>query len=97
MQPTKETHRAPRERLSIPIRAVDRSLIDRAAKATGKTPTAFVRDAARAAAEEVLLEQTLILGSPEAYAAFLARLERPQILNERLRKTLRTPAPWEES
>ncbi|AOZ11214.1 DUF1778 domain-containing protein [Cupriavidus malaysiensis] len=97
MQPTKDTRRAPRERFSIPIRADDRSLIEQAAKATGKTPTAFVREAARAAAEEVLLEQTLIVGSPEAYAAFLARLERPPIPNERLRKTLRMPAPWEKS
>jgi uncharacterized protein (DUF1778 family) len=72
-------------------------LIDRAAKAHGKTRTDFILEAARLAAEETLLVQRLIVASPEAYAAFLARLDQASDANERLRKTLRTPAPWDEA
>lgn len=54
-------------------------------------------DAARSAAEEALLDQTLITASPDAYAAFLARLDMPPQPNARLRKTMQTPAPWEKA
>jgi uncharacterized protein (DUF1778 family) len=89
-------HRAIRETLNIRIKPEERSLIDRAAKVRGKNRTDFVLDAARAAAEEALLEQTIITASPQAYAAFLTRLDQPPQPNERLRKTLQTPAPWEK-
>jgi len=70
-------------------------LIDRAAKLSGKNRTDFMLDAARRAAEETLLDRTLFVVSPEAYAEFLARLDAPPQPNERLRKTMQTPAPWE--
>ncbi|TIU44113.1 MAG: DUF1778 domain-containing protein, partial [Mesorhizobium sp.] len=75
----------------------ERSLIDRAAKARGKNRTDFVLEAARMAAEEALLDQAIIAASPAAYAAFLARLDMPPDPNERLRKTMQTPAPWEKA
>lgn len=96
MSPAKGTPRPPRETLNIRIQAEERNLIDRAAKARGKTRTDFILEAARAAAEEALLDQALIVASPEAYAAFLARLEMPPQPNERLRKTMQTPAPWDK-
>lgn len=86
-----------RETLNIRIKPEERSLIDRAAKARGKNRTDFVLEAARAAAEEALLDQTIISASPDAYAAFLARLDMPPQPNERLRKTMQTPAPWEKT
>lgn len=49
----------------------------------GRNRTDFVLDAARSAAEEALLDQTLISVSPEAYARFLARLDMPPQPNER--------------
>ncbi|TAN10537.1 MAG: DUF1778 domain-containing protein [Rhizobiaceae bacterium] len=86
-----------RETLNIRIKPEERSLIDRAAKARGKNRTDFVLEAARIAAEEVLLDQAIITASPEAYAAFLVRLDRPPEPNERLRKTMQTPAPWDKA
>ncbi|MBB3105343.1 DUF1778 domain-containing protein [Azomonas macrocytogenes] len=86
---------AKRETLNIRIKPEERSLIDRAAKVRGKNRTDFVLEAARAAAEEALLDQTIITVSPEAYANFLSRLDMPAQPNERLRKTLQTPAPWD--
>jgi uncharacterized protein (DUF1778 family) len=86
-----------RETLNIRIKPEERSLIDRAAKARGKNRTDFVLEAARMAAEEALLDQAIIAASPEAYAAFLTRLDMPPEPNERLRKTMQTPAPWEKA
>ncbi|MGV6473272.1 type II toxin-antitoxin system TacA family antitoxin [Azotobacter vinelandii] len=87
---------ARRETLNIRIKPEERSLIDRAAQVKGKNRTDFILDAARTAAEEALLDRAFIAASPEAYAEFLARLDRPPQPNERLRKTLQTPAPWDE-
>jgi uncharacterized protein (DUF1778 family) len=89
--------RQTRKRLSLNLRikTEERGLIDRAAKTLGKNRTDFVLDAARRAAEDALLDRTVLTVSPKAYAEFLARLDAPPQPNERLRKTLRTVAPWE--
>jgi uncharacterized protein (DUF1778 family) len=94
--PTSNSAASKRETLNIRIKPEERTLIDLAAKARGKNRTDFVLEAARQAAEEVLLEQALITVAPEAYAAFLARLDMPPQPNERLRKTMQTPAPWDK-
>ena len=84
-----------RETLNIRIKPEERNLIDRAAKTRGKNRTDFILEAARLAAEDALLDQVIISESPEAYSEFLARLDMPPKPNERLRKTMQTPAPWE--
>lgn len=86
-----------RETLNIRIRAEERGLIDRAAQVRGKNRTDFILDAARRAAEETLLERAIMSVSPEAYADFLARLEAPPQPNERLRRTMQTPLPWDNN
>ena len=83
-----------RETLNIRIKPEERNLIDRAAKTRGKNRTDFILEAARLAAEDALLNQVIISVSPEAYSEFLARLDMPPKPNERLRKTMQTPAPW---
>jgi uncharacterized protein (DUF1778 family) len=93
--PTPNTTPSKRETLNIRIKPEERNLIDRAAKVRGKNRTEFVLEAARIAAEEALFNQTVILANPEAYTAFLVRLDMPPQPNERLRKTMRTTAPWE--
>jgi uncharacterized protein (DUF1778 family) len=84
----------PRETLNIRIRAEERNLIDRAARARGTNRTDFILDAARRAAENTLLDLALISVGPKAYAEFLARLDAPANPNDRLRRTMRTPVPW---
>lgn len=88
------THPA-REPLNIRIQPELRGLIDRAAELTGKTRTDFVLDASRKAAEEALLDRTLFAVGEQAYEEFLARLDEPPRPNDRLRRTMTTPAPWE--
>jgi uncharacterized protein (DUF1778 family) len=94
IQPTPESANK-RESLNIRIKPEERGLIDRAAKLRGKTRTDFILEAARPAAEQALLDQTPLVVSPEAFAAFLARLDQPPAPNECLRKTMRTPPPWD--
>jgi uncharacterized protein (DUF1778 family) len=85
-----------RDSLNLRIKPDLRGLIDRAAELTGKNRTDFVLDAARNAAESALMDRTVFLVNPRAYAEFLARLDAPAAPNERLRRTMRTPAPWEK-
>tara|TARA_R110001583_G_scaffold180533_1_gene337624 strand:- start:1309 stop:1599 length:291 start_codon:yes stop_codon:yes gene_type:complete len=89
------TDQPKRETLNIRIKPEERGLIDRAAKARGKNRTEFVLEAARIAAEEAILDQAIISVTPEAYQAFLDQLDLPPKPNERLRKTMQTPAPWD--
>lgn len=83
-----------REPLNIRIKPDLRRLIDRAAGLAGKNRTDFVLDAARHAAEDTLLDRTAFSVSPKTHAEFLARLDMPPQPNERLRRSLKTPAPW---
>ncbi len=80
--------------LNLRISATARNLIDRAAESSGKTRTDFILEAARRAAEEVLLDRAILAVSPEAYSQFLARLDAAPKPNAQLRKTMRSPVPW---
>jgi uncharacterized protein (DUF1778 family) len=85
-----------RDTLNIRIKPEVRGLIDRAAALTGKNRTDFVLDAARHAAEDALLDRTVFVLSPKAYSDFVARLDAPPQPNERLRRSLQTPSPWDK-
>ncbi len=82
--------------VNLRVRGETRSLIDRAAKALGRSRSDFMIEAARRAAEDAILDQTVISVSREKYDAFLAMLDAPPQPHEALRRTLRTPAPWEK-
>ncbi len=86
-----------RETLNIRIKPEERALIDHAARMRGKNRTDFILDAVRLAAEEALLDQAIIMATPEAHAKFLTQLEMPPNPNSRLLKTMQTPAPWEKA
>jgi uncharacterized protein (DUF1778 family) len=91
-----QQERSRRETLNLRIKPELRGLIDRAAVATGKNRTDFVLNAARHAAEDALMDRTVLAVSAKAYAEFLARLDAPPRPNARLRRALRTAAPWEK-
>ena len=94
--PAKKVIAAKRETLNVRIKPEDRSLIDRAAHLAGKSRTDFLLEAARRAAEDALLDQTLFKVSPTVYAKFVERLDAPPAPNARLRRTMTTPAPWDK-
>jgi uncharacterized protein (DUF1778 family) len=88
---------AKRDTLNLRIKSEERGLIDRAALSVGKNRTDFILEAARRAAEDALLNRTVFTASPQAYADFLTRLDAPPQPNERLRRTMQTPAPWDRA
>jgi uncharacterized protein (DUF1778 family) len=94
--PTSLQAKAKRDTLNLRIKPELRGLIDRAAELSGKNRTDFVLDAARHAAEDALLDRTVLGVDPKAYAKFLSRLDALPRPNARLRRALRTTAPWEK-
>lgn len=82
-----------RIQLTLMLAPDDRRLLSLAAKAQSKTLVTFILDAARYAATNVLLDRTFI--QSDAYAEFVARLDAPPSTDTRLKKTMRTKAPWE--
>lgn len=84
-----------RDTLNLRIKPAERGLIDRAAQLVGKTRTDFVLEAARLAAEDALLNRAVFRVGGRAYADFVARLDQPPQPNDRLRRTMQTPAPWD--
>ncbi len=91
-----EQEKSKRDTLNIRIKPELRGLIDRAAALSGKNRTDFVLEATRHAAEDALLDRTVFMVSPKAYAEFVARLDAPPQPNARLRRSLQTPTPWEK-
>ena len=63
--------------VNLRVRDDVRALIDRAAKSHGKSRSEFMIDAARGAAEDALLDQTLVRVDPATYAHFLDVLDQP--------------------
>jgi uncharacterized protein (DUF1778 family) len=51
--------------------------------------------AAKRATQNAALDQTLFKVSPAVYAEFTARIDAFPAPNDRLRRTMKTPAPWE--
>jgi uncharacterized protein (DUF1778 family) len=80
--------------ISMRIPPETRDLIDRAAKATGRTRTDFMLETARKAAEEALLDQRFFFFDTAEYAAFRQALDAPPRDLPELRKLLTAPAPW---
>jgi uncharacterized protein (DUF1778 family) len=77
------------------MRSETRSLIDRAARTLGRTRSDFMIDAARRAAEDALLDQTVIEVDRERYDQFLAVLDRPPQPNDKLRAMMSATPLWE--
>lgn len=85
-----------RDTLNLRIKPELRMLIERAAGVSGRNRTDFVLSAARRAAEETLLDRTVLAVDSKTYARFLARLDAQPRPNARLRRALKTNAPWEK-
>jgi len=96
VMPTSQHEKSKRDTLNLRIKPELRGLIDRAAALSDRNRTDFVLDAARRAAEDALLDRTVFVVNPKAYAQFLARLDAPPRPNARLRRSLQATAPWDK-
>lgn len=81
--------------VNLRVRSEIRSLIDQAARMVGRTRSDFMIEASRKAAEDAILDQTVISVDREKFDRFVVMLDRPPEANEKLRKMLRALAPWE--
>ena len=72
-----------------------RDLIDNAAELTGKTRTAFIIESSRQHAVDVLLDQKLFKLDARQFEAFSRALDRKPASNEKLKRLMANPAPWE--
>lgn len=80
--------------LSMRLPEADIAVIDRAARLKGRSRTDFVRGAAVRAAEEALLESTLVRMSEDGFAAFMDAVTAPaRPVPEMVELFGRTP-PW---
>lgn len=86
--PLTETHA-----VNLRVRGDTRALIDRAARLYGKTRSNFMIDAARRAAENAILDQTLVRVDSKSYAQFLDILDQPPS-GAAFDRLLKAPAPW---
>jgi len=79
--------------VNLRVREEIRDLIDQAARIQGRSRSDFMIDAARRAAEEALLDQTLVRVDRETYAHFLAVLDDPPA-GEGYERLMAAPSPW---
>ena len=95
MAEQRTAERARRSLVNLRVSADDRDLITRAAEALGKNRSEFMLDAARQAARDALLDRTLFRLDSDRFDTFAALLDAPAAPNEKLKRLLSTPAPWE--
>ncbi len=83
--------------MTINLRAnrKQRSLIDQAAQALGKTRSDFMLEASCREAESVLLDRRYFALDAETFQEFAAVLDSPPATNLRLRRLLNEKAPWD--
>lgn len=91
---SKSTEKKPHP-LSMRLPAADIAIIDRAANLRGRSRTDFVREAAVRAAEEALLEASLIRMTPKGFSAFVAAISAPPKPVPEMVELLSREAPWE--
>ena len=82
---------------TINLRASRRqkTLIDRAADALGRNRSDFMLETACREAEAVLLERRYLALSSDEFKRFTSMLDKPPANNPKLRRLLKTKAPWE--
>ena len=80
--------------LSMRLPEADIAIIDRAAGLRGRSRTDFIREAAVRAAEDVLMENTLIRMSSRGFKAFLQAITGPAKPVPEMVELARRVPPW---
>ena len=83
----------PVKAVNLKVRTDIRTLIDTAARLQGRTRSDFMIEASRRAAEETLLDQTLLRVDPEVYDRFIAMLDQPA-RGPGFKRLMNAPKPW---
>jgi uncharacterized protein (DUF1778 family) len=84
------------ETINLRASRKQKMLIDLAAESLGRSRSDFMLDIACREAEAVLLDRRYFLLDTHDFRRFVAMLDRPTKENLKLRRLLRTKAPWEQ-
>jgi len=96
MSHAKSVKRIPRDTvINIRTRAQDRTLIDLAAQAIGKTRSDFIVDTMRTKAESIVLDQRIFALDDKGWSKLQKVLDEPAAPSKALRELLARKAPWE--
>lgn len=82
--------------INIRAKAKQRDLIDQAAERLGRSRSDFMLEAACREAEDVLLDQAFFTVDEGTFAQFQALLDQPLPPTDKLRRLLKTKAPWDQ-
>jgi len=82
--------------INIRAKARQRDLIDQAAERLGRSRSDFMLEAACRQAEDVLLDQAFFTVDHGTFSKFQELLDRPLPATDKLRRLLKTRAPWDE-
>ncbi|MHB1353173.1 MAG: type II toxin-antitoxin system TacA family antitoxin [Thiobacillus sp.] len=93
MSATTSTHETITRAVNLRVRDDIRDLIDQAARSQGKSRSEFMIDAARRAAEDALLDQTLVRVDQKTYKHFLNVLDKPPG-GEGYNRLMKVKKPW---
>lgn len=83
------------ETINLRASQTQKTLIDRAAKALGRSRSDFMLEVACREAESILLDRCYFSLSQDEFRRFSALLDRSPKDNPRLRRLLRMKAPWD--
>lgn len=84
------------ETINLRASQSQKALIDRAADALGRNRSDFMLETACREAEAVLLDRRYFALSGVEFKRFTSMLDKPPVSNVRLRRLLKTKAPWEQ-
>ena len=84
------------DNINLRVSRGQKSLIDRAARALGRSRSDFMLDTACREAESVLLDRRYFTMPDQEFRRFSAMLDRPPASNPRLARLLNRRAPWDK-
>lgn len=94
--PHSQTRETASVSINIRAKAKQRDLIDQAAGRLGRSRSDFMLEAACREAEDVLLDQAFFTVDESTFAKFQMLLDQPLPPTDKLRRLLKTKAPWEK-
>ena len=81
--------------INLRAKARQRDLIDQAAGKLGRSRSDFMLEASCRKAEDVLIDQAFFAVDGRTFAKFQAMLDQPLPSTGKLRRLLKTKAPWD--
>ena len=93
--PRSDTATPPSRPVNLRVRDDLRAIIDRAASLQGRTRSEFMLDAARRAAEDAILDQTLVRVDADVFDDLAKAIDDPT-RGEGFERLMSAPTPWED-